>query len=277
MFKNHLGSDRLGYPAELTQIKRTICVDPGRASFDGTATDSTHNRINLDCIRANSVKTKATLLLVLFGTMGFSVLSQGATLTGAVEIWEPASPQPVKLKTHRDAVIFVTGFNEPPPPGRHPHLVQKNKQFTRRVLVITQSEVVEFPNHDPIYHNVWSRSRAKTFDLGLFRHPETRPVQFLKLGIVTVFCNIHANMIASILVLPNNKYAISDATGNFRVEGIPPGKHTVYAWVEGAKPIKRDAVFRDANTLNLYFKLLLRRVPIRHLNKDGKPYKKYSN
>jgi hypothetical protein len=219
----------------------------------------------------------ATLLLVLIGTMGIPAFASGAELTGAVEIWEPASPQPVKLKIHRDAVIFVTGFNEPPLPGRRPQLVQKNKQFTSRVLVITQGEVVEFPNQDPVFHNVWSRSRAKIFDLGLYRHPETKPVQFLKPGIVTVFCNIHANMIASILVLPNNKHAVSDASGNFRVEGIPPGKHTVYAWVEGAKPIKRVAVFSDANPIKLNFKLLLRRVPIHHLNKEGKPYKKYSN
>ncbi len=223
-------------------------------------------------MRTLALLTTAIAAVVALWTPGFAI---AATLTGTVEIWEPSGKKAVKLDSHRNAVVFVTGFSEPPPTGRRAALAQKNKAFTQRVLVITQGEVVEFPNHDPIFHNVWSRSPAKIFDLGLYKHPETKPVQFLKPGIVTVFCNIHAHMIASILVLPNNKVAKTDASGRFRIEGIPAGKRTVYAWVEGAKPVKRKATFSDGKPLQMKFKLLLRRIPISHFNKEGRPYRKY--
>ena len=232
--------------------------------------------LGMEFLRARAWTLTVSVLL-MGGFLWEPGFANGATLTGTVEIWEPSGKKAVKLKRHEKAVIFVAGFNEPPLPGRRPQLFQKNKAFSQRVLVITQGDVVEFPNHDPIFHNVWSRSRASTFDLGLYRYPETKPVQFLKLGIVTVFCNIHANMIASILVLPNNKFAISDASGRFRITGIPAGKRTVYAWVEGATPVKRKATFSDARLLQMKFRLLLRRIPIRHLNKEGKLYKSYSN
>lgn len=200
-----------------------------------------------------------------------------AALAGRVEVWEQIGGKVVKLSDQRNAVIFVAGFREAPDGGRQSLLIQKNKSFSRRVLVITQEETVEFPNHDPIFHNVWSKSRARSFDLGLFKHPDTKPVQFPKLGIVTVFCNIHAQMIATILVLPNNRFAVTGAKGEYRIEGIPAGRYPVYAWVEGAKPVKQMVAFTAGKRVDLSFRLKLRRIPIRHLNKEGKRYKKYTN
>ncbi|MBI3993466.1 MAG: hypothetical protein HY342_09340 [Candidatus Lambdaproteobacteria bacterium] len=216
-------------------------------------------------------------LVVAIGTWPAAACASGATLTGSVELWEPTDGRPVKMASHENAVIFVAGFREAPQPGRHPQLIQKNKSFSQRVLVVTQGETVEFPNHDPIFHNVWSKSGARSFDLGLYRSPEAKPVEFPNLGIVTVFCNIHAEMIASILVLPNNKFAVSDAHGAYHIEGIPPGRHLVYAWVEGAVPVKREVDFADGARVTQQFQLLLQRIPLRHLDKDGKPYKSYSN
>lgn len=218
------------------------------------------------------------ILLLLAAVLGFSAApSQALTLEGTIEVWEKLGGKPSRLENHSNAVVFVAGFSIQSQKRSPPQLIQKNKSFSSRVLVITQGEVVEFPNLDPIFHNVWSKSKARTFDLGLFKHPETKPVQFPRQGIVTIFCNIHPQMISTILVLPNDRYAMTDSQGNYRIENIPQGKHTVYAWVEGARPIKKTVVFTPGKPVRVNLKLLLRRIPIRHLNKEGKLYKSYSN
>jgi hypothetical protein len=82
-------------------------------------------------------------------------------------------------------------------------------------------------------------------------------------------------MIATILVLPNTKYAVTGADGAYSIEGLKPGTYEAYAWVEGAKPEKRQVTIADGKPAELNFSLVLQRIPIRHLNKDGKPYEKY--
>ena len=211
-------------------------------------------------------------LLVILSAPAFA-----GTLKGRVEIWEVVRGKLEKLKDHKNAVVFVVGFKTPPKIGRKIKLFQKNKKFSSRVLAITQGEKVEFPNLDAIHHNVWSKSKAKPFDLGLYKHPTTKFVRFPKSGMVTVFCNIHPQMIATILVLPNSKNAVTGSDGRFKVLKIPNGKFNVYAWVEGARPVKRTIVFKAGKTVELTLKLRLKRIPIRHLNKAGKPYKKYTN
>lgn len=225
-------------------------------------------------IRTKGLLFVLPVLVVVFFQSGDP---QAATLSGRVEVWELVREKPVKLDDHSNAVIFVVGFNERPPAGRKISLIQRNKTFSERVLPITRGEKVEFPNLDPIHHNVWSKSRARSFDLGLFKKPETKFVSFPQPGIVTVFCNIHPQMIATILVLPNNKYAVTGPDGGYRIENIPAGNFAVYAWVEGARPEKRTASFAAGGNNVLNFRLRLARIPVRHPDKNGKPYKKYGN
>jgi len=194
------------------------------------------------------------------------------TLSGEVEVLETVGDRQVPLQDRRNAVIFVAGFQEPPPADRAAQLVQEGKSFLPRVLVVTQGETVFFPNRDPLYHNVWSNSRAAPFDLGLYKAPETRGLVFGAAGIVTVFCNIHPQMIATILVVPNTRYAVTGPDGKYRIEGIPAGEHAVYAWVEGAQPIKQVVRFEQDGARQLGFRLHLQRIPLDHLNKEGKPY-----
>jgi plastocyanin len=201
--------------------------------------------------------------------------AQQATLGGQVEVWEQVGGQLARLEDHSNAVIFLAGFNQPPDAGHRPQMVQRNKAFSARVLAIAAGESVDFPNADSIHHNVWSKSRARSFDLGLFKYPETRTVDFPVPGIVTIFCNIHPQMIATILVLPNHKYAVTGPPGAYRIEGIAPGEYTVYAWVEGAVPVQQAVRFAQGATVTLDFRLKLERIPLRHLNKEGKPYRKY--
>jgi hypothetical protein len=151
---------------------------------------------------------------------------------------------------------------------------QHEKTFVPGVLPIVKGESVVFSNDDPILHNVFSRSRAREFDLGKTRRGEEQKTRFDKTGVVDVYCNIHESMSASILVLPNRAFATTAPDGSFRIDQIPAGTHTAYAWVRGAEPMKQEVTFGANETKTLSFVLRQRRAADRHLDKHARPYKK---
>jgi plastocyanin len=112
-----------------------------------------------------------------------------------------------------------------------PQVAQLDRRFSPDLLVIPAGSVVSFPNMDPIFHNIFSLSRAKAFDLGSYDQGQTRKISFPKAGIVDVYCHLHPNMEATIIVTPNRWYARADATsGQYRISNVPPGQYTVVAW-----------------------------------------------
>src|ERR1700679_3946692 len=115
--------------------------------------------------------------------------------------------------------------SDPANPGQIPQLVQKNKTFIPHILVVPAGSLVEFPNRDPFFHNVFSLFEGKRFDLGLYEAGTTRIVQFDKPGISFIFCNIHAQMSAVVIALATPYYAISDARGDFTIPDIPAGRY----------------------------------------------------
>jgi plastocyanin len=126
-------------------------------------------------------------------------------------------------------------------PRRGPFQVeQTGESFVPHVLPIVAGTTVEFPNGDPIYHNVFSLSKAASFDLGRFPRGSSRSVRFDQPGIVKVFCHIHADMSAVILVLEHPFFATPDARGAFSIEGIAPGRYTATGWHERARPIHHE-------------------------------------
>jgi plastocyanin len=113
-------------------------------------------------------------------------------------------------------------------------LAQKDRRFLEDTVVIPAGSSVSFPNLDPIFHNVFSLSKIKSFDLGNYPQNETRSVTFPKPGIVRVYCHLHPNMSASIVVTPNRWAAKPDEDGTFRFSDVPPGEHTVVVWHKSA-------------------------------------------
>jgi plastocyanin len=111
---------------------------------------------------------------------------------------------------------------------------QENRHFQPDLLVVPAGAVVSFPNFDPIFHNVFSLSRPREFDLGNYAEGRSRTVTFSKEGIVSVFCHLHPNMSATIVVSPTPWAVISSANGQFRIEGVPPGKYVITAWHKAA-------------------------------------------
>ena len=121
---------------------------------------------------------------------------------------------------------------EAPPPGRAT-LDQRNQTFVPFVLAVTVGSTVDFPNSDPFYHNVFSLSKAKRFDLGRYPRGQSRSIRFDQPGIVRVFCEIHSHMSAFVLVFAHRYFATTDAEGRYRIDDVPSGAYTVAVWNDG--------------------------------------------
>jgi hypothetical protein len=112
---------------------------------------------------------------------------------------------------------------------------QEGLTFKPHVLPVVKGTVVEFPNRDMLFHNVFSLSKTASFDLGRFPQHASKSLRFDTPGIVKVFCHIHSDMSGVIVVLDNPFYASPGADGRFVIEGVPPGEYRVVAWHERAR------------------------------------------
>ena len=132
-----------------------------------------------------------------------------------------------------DAVLWLekvpaaadTARNDP-----RPRLAQKDQAFVPRVLPIHVGATVDFPNQDPIYHNVFSPSPIKRFDLGKYPRGQSKRLKFDKPGLVNVYCDIHSHMEAFVLVLTTHAFTQPDADGAFALPTVPPGHYTLHLW-----------------------------------------------
>jgi len=131
------------------------------------------------------------------------------------------------------------------PASNRLRLVQKNKSFEPHVLVVPVGSVVEFPNHDPFFHNVFSLFEGKRFDLGLYEAGSTRNVVFDKPGVSYIFCNIHSEMSAVVIAVSSPYYGISDPRGRVTIPGVPPGRYTLRIWYEEALPEELNNLTRE--------------------------------
>jgi len=141
--------------------------------------------------------------------------------------------QPPSADDPRDVVLTLDGVPDgtPPPAGNPgPRIAQVNQSFQPRVLVVTVGTAVTFPNRDPIFHNVFSYSKAKRFDLGKYGQGKSATVVFDRPGLVKVFCDIHSNMAAYVLVTESRWVVQPDADGRFTLGDVPPGSYTLHLW-----------------------------------------------
>ena len=132
---------------------------------------------------------------------------------------------------------------------------QRNETFVPHVLAITIGTTVDFPNSDKFYHNVFSLSKTRPFDLGRYAAGNSRPVRFDRPGLVRVFCDIHSHMNAFILVFSHPFFAMTDAEGRYRIENVPPGTYGVIAWNEGTSSEARPITVPDGGVAELDFPL----------------------
>ncbi len=115
---------------------------------------------------------------------------------------------------------------------KNAELRQVHETFVPHVVAITRGSTVEFPNDDPIFHNVFSLSSAATFDLRRYPKGQSRSQTFPKAGIVKVYCNIHSHMSATILILDHPYFVIPELDGTFEIANVPAGQYTIVGWHE---------------------------------------------
>lgn len=186
----------------------------------------------------------------------------GGTIRGRVDVTLEAAaaagrPGVADLGTHaprdvpdrkRSVVYLETAPQaafETPTPGRAT-LDQRNETFVPYVLAVTVGSTVDFLNSDRTYHNVFSLSKAKRFDLGRYPRGRSRAVRFDQPGVVRIFCEIHSHMSAWILVFAHRYFATTDAEGRYRIEGVPPGRYMLAVWVDGSVRVRREVEVKES-------------------------------
>jgi plastocyanin len=152
-------------------------------------------------------------------------------------------------------------------------MTTEKKEFVPRVLAVPVGSSVQFPNRDPILHNVFSISGENRFDLGLYRQGQGKSVTFEHAGLVRVFCNIHHSMVAYVRVLDTPFFTSPDAAGRFALGGLPGGPGRLEVWHEQTDDWSSQIAGPHAEPLSLRLEVTKPRVPL-HLNKIGKAYSK---
>lgn len=118
----------------------------------------------------------------------------------------------------------------------HYKIVQRNKAFEPRLLVIPAGSTVDFPNNDRWFHNVFSISRGRQFDLGLYEGGVLRSVTFDRAGVSYLFCSIHPEMMAVVVTVDSPYFAVSDKGGRIAIDHVPPGQYRLHVWRENVRP-----------------------------------------
>jgi len=140
-------------------------------------------------------------------------------------------------------------------------ITQKGAMFSPHILPVVAGTTVEWPNNDEIFHNVFSISDAKQFDLGLYKHPEIKRVTFDKPGRIDVFCSIHAAMNCVILVLPTPHFAGTDDKGRYSITNMPPGTYKLRAWHERLPSQVKEITVPDNGEVKVDFTLGITNLP----------------
>ncbi len=157
-------------------------------------------------------------------------------------------------------------------------LLQHNKRFEPGLLVVPVGSVVDFPNADPWFHNVFSLYRGKRFDLGLYQARALRSVKFDRVGPSYLFCNIHPEMTGVVLTVDSELFAATDKNGRYSIADVAPGKYVLHVWYENAAPESLEALARPVNieaetrTLPLISIAVTKQTQTEHKNKYGQDY-----
>jgi hypothetical protein len=216
----------------------------------------------------------ALAILVTCGAGSATAAAGEAALTGRVVITKVLTKKRVTLPLYdlrgvqdnsgnpdkpqnRDAavdelsqvVVYLEGPQLKPPPPIQGTMRQRNHRFVPELVVVPVGSSVSFPNDDPIFHNVFSLSKVKQFDLGYYPVGQTRVVKFDRAGVVQVYCHVHSDMSAVIVVVATAFWTRPAPNGQFSLSGVPPGTYDVVVWHRSAGFFRRHITVREGNTV----------------------------
>jgi plastocyanin len=179
-------------------------------------------------------------------TLSASPYQRGPTVSlGADPATDPLDYERSHVAVYLEGVLPDGNRQDPSKRGADAAIEQRHRRFTPDLVVIPAGASVSFPNFDPIFHNVFSLSSPKNFDLGNYPMGSTRVVFFTRPGVVAVYCHLHPNMAATIVVAPSRWAVRASENGDFRLPNVPPGAYTVIAWHKAAgafrKPVQVTA------------------------------------
>jgi plastocyanin len=206
-------------------------------------------------------------LLLSQGPRGSAAV--GGSIRGRVELRRAATPperrpnvadlgSPAAVRDISDrltSVVYMEDAPKTPAVPGHVVLDQRDERFVPHVLAITTGTVVDFPNSDRIFHNVFSLSKTRPFDLGRYAAGRSKAVTFDRPGIVRVFCDIHSHMNAFILVFNHPFFTLTDMDGRYRIDNVPPGTYNLVAWNEGVSSGPQAVVVPEGGEAELDFAL----------------------
>jgi plastocyanin len=214
--------------------------------------------------------------------------AQEAPVTGQIEVLKPGakteSAAANRVKSAANTAVWLTplgdgsGVSNEKRSHAPNQLLQRNKSFEPHILVVEVGTVVQFPNKDPFFHNVFSLFDGKRFDLGLYEAGSSNSVHFDRPGISYLFCNIHPEMSAVVLAVPTSYFAVADAAGRWAIPHVPNGHYRLHVWYERSSEedlakLQRDIVISDANrTLETVRVVDNPTQNPNHKNKYGKDY-----
>lgn len=215
----------------------------------------------------------ASLLLLIVASQVQAEASQGNILRGKVDIFDHDNN---RLQDHSNVVVFLEGkglTHTTTSQQDIPKISHKGNQFTPHVLPIVKDGAIDFLNDDDIFHNAFSLSKAKPFDLGIYPSGTSKTVSFEQPGLVKLYCNIHPNMVSNILVLNNPFFVVTAEDGSYEMTGIPNGEYVVRLWSEFGSEDSRTVKFSGNQVQEHRFSLTNKKTIIRHKNKFGMPYR----
>ncbi|MBI2535750.1 MAG: hypothetical protein HYW06_02000 [Gemmatimonadetes bacterium] len=219
----------------------------------------------------NLIRYTATgLAAILLGARP-ALAQRGPTVSGKMVVLDKSN----KLATDVGrAVVWLEAARPASVTPMEAQIVTSDKEFKPGVVVVTAGSTVNFPNSDPFDHNVFSLSQEGPFDLGLYGRGIAKSAQFTRPGIIRVYCNVHAQMSAFVVVRDSPVYAQPSGDGSFSIGPVPPGTYTLRAWHERAVELPpQPLAVAPSGVSGLELQLDARGYKfVQHLNKFGQPY-----
>jgi plastocyanin len=231
-----------------------------------------------------SLLADRTLQICATGLLLFACSTSAQELTVKAHVIPENASKNINAGEKSRIVVWLEPLdrNEPPlrdVPAQKLILTQKGKKFDPHLLVVQTGSVVDFPNRDPFFHNVFSLFDGKRFDLGLYEAGTTRHVRFDRRGVCYIFCNIHPEMSAVVIVLDTPYYSVANGGGSITIPNVPAGRYELHVWDERSLPetlsqMTREVTLSSAQSTLGTIHIAETDLPLAHKNKYGRDYDK---